>query len=123
MYVHWLLPPRRRLEERPQLFAIARTQLDDVGQRWQAAEDAVAMRREQTHLCPGDGVPRQPADRFEQSGAEIIVEVARRELARRQRQVVPHVGRELLERMVERYERLLRPRIHQRLSFASLNVA
>src|SRR6185369_1395837 len=52
MYVHWLLPPRRRLEERPQLFAVARAQFDNVGQRWQAAEDAVAMRREQTHLCP-----------------------------------------------------------------------
>ena len=51
-----------------------------------------------SRLRARDAVPRQLADRLEQRRAERVVEVPRRQLPRRQRQVVLDVARELLER-------------------------
>ena len=60
-----------------------------------AVDDLARVRAQQPALRARDAIPRQPADRLEQAEPERVVEILRRQLPRRQREVVPHVGGEI----------------------------
>src|SRR5205814_1949165 len=71
-------------DERRELVAAPRAELDDGGQRVEAGEYLAAVALKQRALDFRDAVPRQLADGLEQRGAERIVEIARRQLPGRQ---------------------------------------
>ena len=83
------------LDEGEELLAVARAELDDRGERRKAPEDVASVQPEEPQLGPCDAIPGQQADRLEERRAELVVEVPRRQLARRERQVVLDVARKL----------------------------
>src|SRR5687768_16253965 len=87
-------PARGRGEQQIQLLAVAAAELDDLELAGQRVEDRGAAPLEQRALGAPDPVPRQAADRFEERGAEIVVEPARRQRPRRARESVGDVARE-----------------------------
>src|SRR5688572_33105632 len=92
--------PAARFDERPQLGAVARPQLDDARQargRRGMPENRPPMGVQQADLSARDAVPRQLADGVEQRRAEPVVEIARRKLAWFERQVVLDVAGKLLK--------------------------
>src|SRR5882672_9758689 len=84
-------------DERRQLLAAARTELHDGRKTRRARQDRPAVFVKQPHFRAGDAIPRKPADGVEERRAQVVVEVARRKLARMERQVVVDVARELLD--------------------------
>ena len=99
-----------RLDERHQLVAVARPELDERG-RFEVPEDRARVFGNEPELSAGDAVPRQPADGLEERGAERVVEVARRQLARLQSQVIANVVRELLSGWCRRERAAARRRL------------
>ena len=91
----------RRLEERAELFAASRTELDEHRRR-RLPQHVAAACGEETLLGRRDPVPGQPADRFEERGPELVVEIPRRKLTRLLQQVVLDVGCEPGQRRVGR---------------------
>ena len=70
----------RGLDQRAELVAASRSELDDCGDPVKGPEDIAAVRGQQPRFGARDGVPRQPANRFEERRTEIVVEIARRQL-------------------------------------------
>src|SRR6516165_6372683 len=65
-----------------------RRQWNVVNVAIEAGHDVAGARGEQPLLGSSNGVPRKPADGFEQGRAQLVVEVLRGQLSRAQRQVV-----------------------------------
>jgi len=89
-------------QERRQLLAAAASQLDDARQGTRSSEHAGGMRREQTRLRARDGIPRQAADRLEQRRPQDVVQISRRELPRRSRQIRPNIARKFARLVANR---------------------
>src|SRR5687768_16060254 len=74
----------------------------------QPGDDLGGMAVEQGALGARDAIPGQAADRFEQAGAQRVVEIFRLQLLGRQREIARDVGREL--RLEGRRRARLNPR-------------
>lgn len=81
-------------EQRHQLLATARPELDNHSHGPGKRVDVARVRREHLLLDGGNAVPREMADGFEQRGTEPVVEVVRGQPARRPLQVFGHLARE-----------------------------
>jgi hypothetical protein len=84
-------------DERRQFVSAARAELDEHRQRIDARQNLAPVAREQGALGARNRIPRQLADRLEQRRTERVVEVARRQLPRRQREVILDVAGKRLQ--------------------------
>jgi hypothetical protein len=91
-----------RFGQQDQFLAAAAAELHDraVGPA-QRRDDRAGVPRQQRRLGARDPIPRQPADRLEQAGAERVVQVLRLQLLRCGRQVAPDVGGELCRQGID----------------------
>ena len=83
------------LEQDRELLAVAASKLRDVQRSRQRLENLARVAREQRGLRSRDAIPGQPADRVEERRAQRVVEVTRRELARRPLQVLRDIRDEI----------------------------
>ena len=93
--VHTPEPLAALLEQDRKLLTVAAAKLRDVERPRQRLEHLARVAREQRRLRPRDPVPRQPADGIEERRAQRVVEIARRQLARRPLEILGDVGDEI----------------------------
>jgi hypothetical protein len=96
---HALAAAPQALREHRELLAASAAELDDRDRILEGFHHLGRVALEQPALGARDPVPRQPADRLEQRGAERVVKVLRLDLLRRQREVAAHVGGEVADRL------------------------
>src|SRR5712664_3523317 len=83
-----------REDQRRELFSAPGPELDESPQRIDVREDLASAAPEQVPLRSRNPIPRQLTDGLEERRAERVVQVAGRQLPRRQRQVIRDVTRE-----------------------------
>jgi hypothetical protein len=81
-------------DQRRQLLAAARPELDDSRQARNVRENRPPMGREQPHFSARDPIPRQKTNRVEECRSQRVVQIARGKLARLELQVVLDIARE-----------------------------
>ena len=100
-------------EQCHELVAAAGPKLDHVRDAARARQHLVGVQRQQPAFGSRDAVPRQAADHFEQRQPDVVVEISRRQLPRRQREVIPDIFGERGALDVRRRWRSGRWRIHK----------
>src|SRR5436190_5903857 len=81
-------------DQRRQLLAAARPQLDNRRQMRNVRENRSPMGREQLHFSARDLIPRQKTNRVEECRPQRVVQIARGKLARLELQIVLNIVRE-----------------------------
>src|SRR5436190_21150617 len=89
---------RRVRREYGELLPAAASKLRKADGPLERSYNRAGVRGEQCRLRASDAVPRQPADRLKERGAELVVEIARGELAPRPLQVLANLARERRQR-------------------------